>query len=178
MFQTITDRHFFDTLLINVLLGVIWHYASFFLCILKRKEDFSPDKRMYRPHKWERGGRFYSDTLRINKWKDRLPKHTGKNGFSKEHLDTVTIEYIDTFIMETCRGEWNHTLNCMFAVILMIINKPLTGLLLSALLLIGNVPFICIQRYNRFRLQRLKKMLLKKRKLPCSAAEDTIRTEN
>ena len=158
------DKHIFNVLIINILLGIIWHYASFFLCIMKQNEDYSPDKKIYRPKKWERDGRFYSDTLKINKWKDRLPKHTGKNGFSKEHLDELSIDYIDTFIRETCRGEWNHTLNCMFAVILMIINSPLMGLFLSALLLIGNVPFIFIQRYNRFRLERLRKMILRKQK--------------
>ncbi len=160
----INDKHFFNVLMINILLGVIWHYATFFLCIMKKNEDYSPDRRMYRPHKWERGGRFYSDTLHINKWKDRLPQHIGKNGFSKDHLDDISIEYIDRFIRETCRGEWNHSMNCLFAIVLLIINKPLTGAFLTLLLLIGNVPFIFIQRYNRFRLQKLRSLILKKKR--------------
>ena len=152
----------FNALIINILLGTAWHCASLFMCTVIDLNRFSPDKRIYRPHRWEKDGRFYSEVMHINKWKDRLPQHVGKNGFSKSHLDSLSPEYIDRFIAETCRGEWNHKVNCLFALVLLSINKFYLGLLLSILLISGNLPFICIQRYNRLRLQKLRSMIVRR----------------
>lgn len=151
-----------NALLINLLLGAVWHYATFFLCISINTGFFNPKRKIYQSHKWEKDGKFYSNVLKINKWKDFLPQHIGKDGFSKDHIDDVSIEYIDEFIMETCRGEWNHSMNCLFSIALLLMNNLWMGIILSILLLIGNVPFAVIQRYNRFRLQKLKKMILRK----------------
>lgn len=151
-----------NALLINLLLGTIWHYATFFLCISIKTEHFDANRARYRPRKWEKNGKWYADHLKINKWKDFLPQHIGKDGFSKDHLDDVSIEYIDEFILETCRGEWNHIANCLFAVILFLANSFGIALILTILLLLGNLPFAIIQRYNRFRLVKLKNTLIKK----------------
>jgi len=43
----------------------------------------------------------------------------------------------------------------------LLINPLLVGLVFSFLILLGNVPFACIQRYNRFRLQVLRKKRLR-----------------
>lgn len=151
-----------NALLINLLMGAMWHYISFLLCISLDKSFFNADKRMYRPHKWENGGKFYSDYVKINRWKDFMPQHIGKDGFSKDHLDDVSIEYLDEFIMETCRGEWNHTVNSFFVIILFMVNTLWIALVLSVLLFILNVPCLVIQRYNRFRLQKVRATLVRK----------------
>lgn len=156
------DQPLINTLLINLLLGAVWHYATFFLCISMNKSAFDSRRKIYQPHKWEKDGKFYNDVLKINKWKDFLPQHVDKDGFSKDHLDDLSIEYIDEFIMETCRGEWNHSMNCLFAIVLLFMNDFLIGIILSILLWIGNLPFAIIQRYNRFRLQKLRKTLVRK----------------
>lgn len=152
-----------NAFIINFILGVIWHYAVLFVCISIDDSAFEPTKRMYRVRKWENDGKFYADVLKINKWKDFLPQHVGKDGFSKEHIDDVSIEYLDKFILETCRGEWNHRMNCVFAIFLFTINGVTNvSVILAAADIFGNIPFLMIQRYNRFRLQRLRKMLLRK----------------
>ena len=152
-----------DAFLINFIFGVIWHYAILFICISLDDSVFYPDRRMYRCHKWEHGGKFYSDVLKINRWKDTLPQHIGKDGFSKEHIEDVSIEYIDRFILETCRGEWNHKMNCVFAAVLFGINGvTVVSVVLSVMTVAGNMPFAAIQRYNRFRLQKLRKTVLRK----------------
>ena len=168
---------------INFILGVIWHYAVLFVCISLDNSVFSPERKLYHCRKWECGGKFYSDVLKINKWKDTLPQHIGKDGFSKEHIEDVSIKYLDKFILETCRGEWNHKMNCVLVVVLFGING-VTGVsvILSFATIAGNMPFICIQRYNRFRLQRLKKTLLRKmerqnKMLVCTTAENESLTE-
>ncbi len=151
-----------EALFINLLLGTIWHFATFFICISVNPKMFDPNKPWYRSRKWEREGKFYNDYFKINKWKDFLPQHIDKDGFSKNHLDDLSVEYLDEFIMETCRGEWDHGMNCAFAIVLFALNGFVVALVLSILLWLGNLPFALIQRYNRFRLQKVKRTILKK----------------
>lgn len=151
-----------EALLINILLGAVWHYISFFICVSVDTAFFNPEKKLYQPHKWEKGGKVYNDYLLINKWKDLVPQHIGKDGFSKDHLDDVSIEYLDEFIMETCRAEWNHTVNSFFVIILFLINRFWIAFVLTILLFLLNLPFLVIQRYNRFRLQKLRSTMLRK----------------
>ncbi len=153
---------FAAVIIVNTVSCGIWHLVSFLICIGMNEEALSPRRRMFRPRTWERDGRFYSSVLRINRWKDLLPQHVGKNGFSKEHLDDVSAEYLDEFIAETCRGEWNHRMNSLCVIPVLIINRLPAGLIISLLVLLGNLPFVFIQRYNRLRLQRLKKLISKK----------------
>ena len=156
------DQPFLNILLINILLGAVWHYAMFFLCIVKSSKTFSPHRKIFQPHKWEHEGRYYENVLKIKKWKDILPQHIGKDGFSKDHIDDVSLEYIDEFILETCRAEWDHSMNCLFAIVILLINDTIMGAALTLCLLLGNVPFVCIQRYKRFRLQKFRKVIIKK----------------
>jgi len=152
-----------NAFVINFIFGVIWHYAVLFVCISIDDSVFDPNRKIYRVRKWENEGKFYSDVLKINKWKDFLPQHIGKDGFSKEHIDNVSIEYLDKFILETCRGEWNHRMNCVFAIVLFTINGVTNvSVILATADIFGNLPFLMIQRYNRFRLQRLRKTILRK----------------
>ena len=174
----INEQSTVNAVIINIILGVIWHYAMMFLCMGMNPSAFSPDRKIYLPHKWEHDGKFYQDFLKINQWKDYLPQHIGKDGFSKDHIDDVSIEYIDRFILETCRGEWNHKMNCVFVIVLFTLNGVThVSVVLSCMTLVGNVPFFIIQRYNRFRLQRLKKTILRRLKrqnkmLVCTTAEN------
>lgn len=172
------DQPVIIVITVNILLGTAWHLASFLVCIFRNRSSFSPDKRMYRAHKFEKDGRIYSDVLKINRWKDALPQHIGKGGFSKEHLTELSEEYVDEFIMETCRGEWNHRINCLFAAVLFIINNLWTAIVLTLLLLLGNLPFVCIQRYNRLRLQRVKRLLEKKALLASRREHESDKNES
>ena len=159
----LSDQPFLKVLIINIFLGTVWHIAMLYWCVFRKTTAFDSNKKIYRPRKWEKDGKFYSDVLKINRWKDFLPQYVGKGGFSKEHLDNnVSIEYLDRFILETCRGEWNHSMNCTFTFVLLVLNSLPMGIILSILLILGNLPFIVIQRYNRLRLQKLRKILLKR----------------
>lgn len=134
----------------------LWYFICFIACVYLNTSIFDYKKRRYQPFKWEENGKWYEKHLYIKKWKDKLPQHIGKDGFSKANFKSTSIEYIDEFIMETCRGEWNHSLNCFFIVIILAIIPSLISILFSILTLLINIPFIVIQRYNRFRLIKIK----------------------
>ena len=58
-------------------------------------------------------------------------------------------------------GEWNHTTDTFCIVFVLIMNPLAWGLFCSFLILLGNLPFAAIQRYNRFRLLTVRKKLLR-----------------
>ncbi len=151
------NSSFLDMLVWNLAFVGMWHIVFYFACMKAPDSMFDASKARYEARTWEHGGRWYRDNLKIQFWKDRLPQHNGKSGLSKEHFNGDSIEYIDMFIMETCRGEWLHLKDCICAVIVLIVNPFLVGMVLSLFILIGNVPFAVVQRYNRFRLQVLRK---------------------
>ncbi len=115
---------------------------------------FRPDRWWFRTREWEREGEIYRTHLRIDRWKDHLPALETWNRFSKKRLADANQRYLSRFVVETCRAESNH-LRAIASVVAMRLWTPL-DLWLTCLViaLIGNVPFILIQRYNRPRLQR------------------------
>lgn len=153
-----------DVIVTNFLSIIFWNMVVFVCCVNMHISFFSPAKKIYLPKKWERKGDFYRKKLKINGWKDHLPQYVGKQGFSKRHFNEPSGEYIDQFITETCRSEWNHR-KCLYALVpVLVFNGIMTGLIFSFLIVITNVPYICIQRYNRLRLQQVKKRVVKSHK--------------
>lgn len=145
----------------NLFVVALWHIAFLVACMKLPDATFSPEKERYAAKTWEHGGRWYRENLKIQLWKDWVPQFIGKEGFSKKHLTDVSIDYLDQFILETCRGEWLHWKDCICAVVTLVINPPLVGFLFSFFILLGNLPFAIIQRYNRFRLQTLRRKRLR-----------------
>lgn len=154
---------------IDCIICLIWHISSFLLCVNLKGEVFNYKRNCYKPQKWEKNGRWYKDKLKINSWKDILPQHVGKDGFSKEHIQGTSVEYIDDFLYETCRGEFNHRNNAVFAFFILWFNKikkfpKLLSVIFFVCTLIANLPFIAIQRYNRFRLLKVRERLVRKKR--------------
>lgn len=153
--------HGLNSFWLNILLMALWHLLVFLICINIKTSNFSADKPMYRCKDWEKNGKWYKTHLRINLWKDALPQHVGKDGFSKRHLVSLSPDYIEQFILETCRAEWNHRINCLFFIIAFMVNSLIPAIFFSLVTILLNIPFIIIQRYNRFRLLSLKNRLSK-----------------
>lgn len=145
---------------VNVVLILIWHALVWIFCVKADASFFDPGKCIYKINRWESENNFYTKTLKIKKWKDKLPQYIAKDGFSKKqmkNLSDMSPEYIKKFIGETCRGEWDHLMCCMYAVISFFINPLPYAILFSCIVIFCNLPFIAIQRYNRMRLLRLYK---------------------
>lgn len=155
------NMSFLNMLVWNLVIVGLWHIVVFLICRKLPDSTLDPSKERYMPKQWEHGGRWYRDVLKIQTWKDTLPQHIGKDGFSKKHLTEMSVDYLDQFILETCRGEWMHLKNCICMIVTLLINPLLVGVVASLLIMIANLPFAAVQRYNRFRLQILKKKRLR-----------------
>lgn len=141
----------------NFMLMIAWHLVILLLCRILPSNFFSSNKFIYKPRKWEKNGNFYVRVLKIKKWKDKLPQFVAKEGFSKKNLNTSDIskEYLERFILETCRAEWNHLMCCMYGVVSFFINYQFYAILFSIIPIAANLPFLVIQRFNRLRLVKL-----------------------
>jgi glycosyl-4,4'-diaponeurosporenoate acyltransferase len=112
------------------------------------------DRWLFRAREFERGGRFYRRTLRIGRWKDRLPEAGAlfAGGVSKRHLPTGDRGLdLERFVVETRRAELGHWLAGLPAPLFVLWNPPVAAVLMVAYGWGVNLPFIAIQRYNRVR---------------------------
>lgn len=90
--------------------------------------------------------------LRVKSWKKLMPT------YKKQDFDMKKKSLID-LRGATCQAEIVHELNVIFSFLPMILviwfNPSLLFLLTSILTALIDVPFIVIQRYNRYRIDRL-----------------------
>lgn len=141
---------------------ILWHLLVLVLCRLLPRSFFSYKDFLYRSRSWERCGNFYVTKLKIKKWKDHLPQYVATGGFSKRNLKSfkkIDKEYIDIFISETCRAEWNHCVCSLYCIVSFFINEWPFSIIFAAIPVFANMPFLIIQRYNRFRLIKLYKKM-------------------
>lgn len=102
--------------------------------------------------------RFYERTLRIRGWKDKLPEAGGlfREGFSKRTLRSRDADYLDKFVRETRRGEGAHLAAMLPAPVFFLWNEAVAGWAIMLYAAAANLPFIAVQRYNRYRLLRAR----------------------
>jgi glycosyl-4,4'-diaponeurosporenoate acyltransferase len=113
------------------------------------------------PRRFEAGGGWYRRRLRIHRWKDRLPEAGGmfEGGVSKRALPGHDVDGLTLFVRETRRAELAHWWALCCSPLFVLWNPPLAAGLLVAYGVLVNLPFILIQRYNRFRTQSLVRRL-------------------
>ncbi len=159
-----TNKNLFEIIVLNIVFILAWDFIIFCACKMLNESHFNYKKYIYEIKYWEDNGDFYSKRLNIKTWKDNLPQYISKNGFSKKNLSGMSLEYINRFILETCRAEWAHR-NCMWvAIFLIFVNKFLTGAIFFLFVLLINLPYVCIQRYNRIRLIKVREKILSRGK--------------
>lgn len=117
------------------------------------RSHFDPQRFPWRCRPWEKNGRIY-ERLGIRRWKNKLPD------MSRLLPDMVKkrLGQADTLrlIQETCTAECVHWwLLLLSAGILLLWRSPWCWALWLLYNLLGNLPYIIIQRYNRPRLLRL-----------------------
>ena len=108
----------------------------------------------------ERDGRLYEQTLRIKRWKHKLPEAGAAfaGGFDKGALRAGRKrdpDYLRTYIRETRRAELGHWLALTPTPLFVRHNPWLIAVCMPIYALAVNGPCIAAQRYNRIRLKRV-----------------------
>ena len=123
---------------------------------------FDPEKRLFRSRKWEQNGRIYTK-LAIDKWKKLVPDMSRilPDMVKKQVTPTaVTAAQAAVLVQETCVAEAVHTASSLLGLVCLGMWPGWGGVLVWLVwFLLGNLPFILIQRYNRPRLIRLRALL-------------------
>lgn len=145
-------RQFWWSVLYLAAVGILSNVAARWL-----PRDFRPDAFPFRPYGFEKQGKFY-EKFGIRKWKNKVPDMSKHLGFLMRKTVTAKTDRKATqlLVQETCVAELVHI--CLIALSLLILlywRTPGAAAFLLVYNLLGNLPFIMIQRYNRPRLQRL-----------------------
>lgn len=139
---------------------------------------FDPDKFPYCCYAWEHNGKIY-EKLGIRQWKDRVPdiSRSSSRMMRKEIAGKPTAESLESLIRETCVAEASHWLLLVPSLAVRAIWPGAGGRIVYFLCILGNLPFVLIQRYNRPRLKKMQHRLLHSRptaKMPESPVMCTI----
>ncbi|MBR2023064.1 MAG: hypothetical protein IJ996_00920 [Clostridia bacterium] len=111
--------------------------------------------------------KFY-EKLKIRKWKDKIPEIGHFTGFRKNKIaQPQSVEYVERFLLEACYGELGHLwiMPIGFVILaLFFISETWIALAIPVAIInaILNVLPVFVLRYNRYKLEILRKNLLKK----------------
>lgn len=136
--------------------GVI-HAATGYAAHRLTPQWLARDYRLLRPLAFEQGGRWYRRRLRINRWKDAVPEAGAlfAGGVSKRQLPALDKSGLELFVRETRRAELGHWWALLAGPVFVLWNPPAIAAVLIGYGIAINLPFIAIQRYNRFRTEPL-----------------------
>ncbi|MGM9592046.1 MAG: glycosyl-4,4'-diaponeurosporenoate acyltransferase [Oscillospiraceae bacterium] len=145
---------FLYSLIYIAVLGVLSHFVG---QALPRKW-FDAEKPPYKAAGWEKGGKVY-EKLGIKRWKDIVPDMSRiMPDMVKKKLTSENKERgMDTLIAETCVAECVHWGLIVLSFGILFWWRGLwAAVFLLVYNILGNLPFIIIQRYNRPRLVMLE----------------------
>lgn len=120
------------------------------------------------PYRWFDAGRFpyrsaafekaFYQKLGLPKWQKKLPDMSKifSHLMPAKAMTDRTPDGLQTMIEETCIAEFIHAVLAVLGFGGLLFWHSWAGIILTLVYVIGNIPFILIQRYNRPRLMRLK----------------------
>ena len=138
--------------------------ASFVIGRLLPKSWLHEDRFPFRPFAFERQGKRY-EKLRIKSWQNKLPDMSRlfKHLMPAKKMNGDTLRDLPLMIKETCVAECIHLLLPLAGLYCLRLWRGMGGRIITVCNLLGNIPFIMIQRYNRPRLVRLYERMCAKR---------------
>ena len=136
----------------------LWGLACFPLGRLIKRLGPDWDRPPFSEWRWEDGGRAY-EKVGIRAWKDIVPdisKVFSRIVPKKAISGRPDAAALRDMLRETCVAEVVHALLCVVGLGLLRMWPGPCGIVATAVyIILGNVPFIMIQRYNRPRFRRL-----------------------
>ena len=141
-------------------------FLSFLLGRLLPKVWFSSNRFPYKAWSWEEEGKIYDRLFHIKHWQSRVPDMSKLfPGLMQRKKVTAHFQSeLPLMIRETCIAELIHVLLCFLILPCLWIWPGWGGILFTLLYILGNLPFVMIQRYNRPRLLRVAEKQHKSRK--------------
>ena len=143
----------FRCLIYFAIIGVL----SFVIGRMMPKRWFRYDAIPYRSARFEKEGAIYNK-LNIKSWQNKVPDMSRifpKLMPAKRLGSKTDAETLKTMLQETCIAELTHGVLCFTGLHFVSIWQGAGGIVLAVLNMLGNLPFILIQRYNRPRLAKL-----------------------
>ncbi len=149
------------TVLVDVAAWGFFHAVTGWAAHRTDARRLSRDGWLLRARRVEERGRVYRRVLRIHRWKDRMPEAGAlfDGGISKSELPATDAAGLRLFVRETRRAELAHWWALACSPLFLLWNPPLASALLVTYGVLVNLPFIAIQRYNRFRTEPLLRRL-------------------
>jgi glycosyl-4,4'-diaponeurosporenoate acyltransferase len=146
---------------LNIILWPIYHLGISKITLHTPAKQFVQDGWLYRQRSFEKDGAFYERWLGIRRWKKFIPDGATifNEGFKKKTLQGTQKSYLINFIEETRRAEYSHILQILPCITFFIFNDFWIAIIMVVYAFGFNLPLIWLQRYNRFRFQRLLKRL-------------------
>ena len=135
--------------------------VGFFFGRLISKYPLRPDKGLFHCYAFEKNGALY-EKLNIRKWQTKVPDMSRILPFlmPPKNLSGDYAQRLPVMIRETCVAEITHITVSILGLRCLIIWPGMGGVTVTAIfILLLNVPYILIQRYNRPRLIRLYRKL-------------------
>ena len=142
---------FWACALYAAVLGVL----SFAVGRIVPKSWFHSDRFPFRCSEKEK--KLYA-ALRVKDWQSKVPDMSRlfKRIMPAKRINADTLSDLPRMLEETCVAEATHGILSLLGLGCMRLWKGIGGVLFAAAyILLGNVPFIIIQRYHRPRLQKL-----------------------
>ena len=145
------------TVLVDIVAWGVFHAVTGYAAHRLSDARLTRDGWLLRQRSFEDGGRWYRRRLRIHRWKDRLPDAGDlfSGGTSKRQLTAYDVAGLEAFARETRRAELAHWWALFCGPLFVLWNPPLAAALLVTYGVLVNLPFILIQRYNRFRIDAI-----------------------
>ena len=154
-----------------------WGAACFPLGRLLKRLPLNWERPPFAGMAWERGGAVY-EGLGIRCWKDIAPDVSRwfpgivpRKAFS----GMVTAQKARDMLAETCVAELTHLILCLTGLVMLPLWPGAGGLVYYGIYaLLGNLPFIAIQRYNRPRYRQLLEKAERRERRLGDARTDTV----
>lgn len=124
---------------------------------LMSKARISVDCRLFQALPFENEGRIYNK-LKVKEWKGCVPDMSRifpRVMPPKRVSCNDSSSTLELLLKETCIAEITHELLCFFGFACTLIWRGLGGFCVSVIYMLGNLPYIIIQRYNRPKLRKL-----------------------
>lgn len=150
---------FWGCVLYAAVLGVL----SFMLGRIVPKTWFKSDKFPYRV---KDGEKKVFDFLKVKKWQAKVPDMSRifSRIMPEKRITADTLRDVPRMLQETCVAEFTHAALSICGLGMLFIWPGVGGVVAALVyILVGNLPFVIIQRYNRPRLQKLYDMQQRKK---------------